>query len=91
MKLIKPRIKPTQFILKPTKNYMQATFLQRTCLQTYISNHVIYFQIVNEHTEDMDPMVVDNIQNIGIYKQYLNLKICTIKSFWATFKQNTSR
>jgi hypothetical protein len=37
-----------------------------------ISNHEKYNQIVKE---DMDIIVVDKIQNIGIYKQSLDLKI----------------
>jgi hypothetical protein len=44
---------------------------QKTCLQTYISNHEKYNQIVNDHREEMNPIVVD----IGIYKQSLDLKI----------------
>jgi hypothetical protein len=44
-------------------------------LQTYISNYEKYNQIVNEHKEDMDPIMVDKIQNIAIYKQSLDLKI----------------
>jgi hypothetical protein len=37
-------------------------------------NHEKYNQIVNEHKDDIDPIVV-RIQNNGIYKQSLYLKI----------------
>jgi hypothetical protein len=46
--------------------------LQRTGLQTYISKQEKYNQIVKE---GMVLKVVEEIQNIGIYKQTLDLKI----------------
>jgi hypothetical protein len=59
-------------------------------LQTYISNHEKYNQIVNEHKEDMDPIVVEKIQNIGIPQTIFGFEN-TVRSCEAKIEQTTSR